>query len=531
MDTVEREADFSAYVNARQRSLARFAYLLTGGAHEAEDLVQSVLAKVYARWDRIRDVEAPDAYVRRMMVNEYNSWWRRQWRRREHTNSELIRVMDPPASPDVQRDDELWAIVRSLAPQQRAAVVLRQATGVDVATDLAPRAIARRRRDQGNRLVLAACACVAAVAIAVPTVWAVGRPDLVPGPALPTGSTSPATSPDPRSTPSKSTTPTPPRTTTSGQSAPSTPSTSSTSVSPAVPAGLAYAVDNVLHLGPATVALPGGATVDQFARLQAGAVVVSWHGSGPTSTQVLDVNGRALINLGDTHQWVVSRDRSRVATSNGRTVTVLDHAAKVLATRSTASRPIDIVGNEVYLASDNGSQEWDLATGATRTLPKGLVAVSPSQDRAAITYRVSPDSLDSCWAVVDLTSSRSTRLVEKCGSPYLPSAFSANGTYLVGENVSDGGFFSSFGIVRADTGKAVFGGGPSSDDEGAGWGVRLGADERTVWLSANTSTPRFPAEANSVEQCTIGAGCSGVTPSLKTPRSQPRYVVESPTSD
>ena len=86
-------------------------------------------------------------------------------------------------------------------------------------------------------------------------------------------------------------------------------------------------------------------------------------------------------------------------------------------------------------------------------------------------------------------------------------------------------------IVRADTGAAVFGGTPGSADEGAGWSVRLGADERTVWLSANTSTPRFPAQANSVQQCTIGAGCSGVTPSLKTPRSEPRYVVESPTSD
>ena len=125
MDSIEREADFSAYVGARQQSLARFAYLLTGGAHEAEDLVQSVLAKVYAKWDRIKGVEAPDAYVRRMMVNEYNSWWRRQWRRRERTNSELIRIMDPPATPDVHLDDELWAIVSSLAPQQRATVVLR----------------------------------------------------------------------------------------------------------------------------------------------------------------------------------------------------------------------------------------------------------------------------------------------------------------------------------------------------------------------------------------------------------------------
>lgn len=106
-------------------SVEREAYLLTGNAHDAEDLVQSVLAKVYSKWERISDVEAPDAYVRRMMVNEHNSWWRRQWRRRERSNSELTRIMDPAARPDVHRDDELWAIVCSLAPQQRATVVLR----------------------------------------------------------------------------------------------------------------------------------------------------------------------------------------------------------------------------------------------------------------------------------------------------------------------------------------------------------------------------------------------------------------------
>lgn len=399
----------------------------------------------------------------------------------------------------------------------------QQSTGVEVTTDFAPRAIARRRRDHRNRLALVAAACVAAVAVAVPTLWSANRPELVPGPARPTVSTS-STRP---STPAKNTTPPP----SSPQAAASAPSASSPSSAPSPTAGVAYAVDNVLNLGPATITLPQNATVEKFARLQGGAVVVSWQDSGPTRAQLLDGAGRELADLGDTRVWVVSRDRTRFATWDGRTVTVLDGAGKVLARRDTAMRPIDIVVDDVYLAGANSAQQWNLATGRTSAMPKGLVAVSPSQSRAAIVYTKTPDSLDSCWAVVDLTSSRFTRSVEKCGNTFVPSAFSANGTYLVGENASSGGFFSGFMIVRADTGAAVFGGTPGSADEGAGWSVRLGADERTVWLSANTSTPRFPAQANSVQQCTIGAGCSGVTPSLKTPRSEPRYVVESPTSD
>ena len=121
----EREADFTAYVRARQTGLARFAYLLTGDPHAADDLVQSSLAKAYGSWDRIRGVASPDAYIRKIMVNEHTTWWRRAWRHRERTDSELIRIIDPPATSPAGHDSELWAHVRTLPPQQRAAVVCR----------------------------------------------------------------------------------------------------------------------------------------------------------------------------------------------------------------------------------------------------------------------------------------------------------------------------------------------------------------------------------------------------------------------
>ncbi|EWT02642.1 RNA polymerase subunit sigma-70 [Intrasporangium oryzae NRRL B-24470] len=123
MGNPEREADFTAYVQARQRHLARFAYLLTGDTHSAEDLVQSALAKVYRKWDSIHD--SPDAYVRQVIVNEHRSWWRRTWRHQEVTGSDLITYADPPAPADEHPDNDLRTLVRSLPRQQRAAIVLR----------------------------------------------------------------------------------------------------------------------------------------------------------------------------------------------------------------------------------------------------------------------------------------------------------------------------------------------------------------------------------------------------------------------
>jgi RNA polymerase sigma-70 factor (sigma-E family) len=115
--------DFAVYVRARQRAFVRFAYLLTGDPHEAEDLVQSAFAKVYRRWDAIQGF--PDAYVRRTIINENASRWRRAWRHREVVDSPLVEALEPPGQEVAGRDAELWARVLGLPRQQRAVVVLR----------------------------------------------------------------------------------------------------------------------------------------------------------------------------------------------------------------------------------------------------------------------------------------------------------------------------------------------------------------------------------------------------------------------
>ena len=59
---------FEAYVAAKGQSLLRFAFVLTGNHHLAEDIVQEVLARMHARWRRLDRTDSPDAYVRREVI-------------------------------------------------------------------------------------------------------------------------------------------------------------------------------------------------------------------------------------------------------------------------------------------------------------------------------------------------------------------------------------------------------------------------------------------------------------------------------
>jgi RNA polymerase sigma-70 factor (sigma-E family) len=118
------ENGFDEFVLARSGALVRFGHALCGDRHLAEDLVQSVLARALGRWSRISRLDRPEAYVRRMIVNEHLSW------RRRRSNHELA----ASAPPEMAREDgsgqraerdRIWRLLASLPPKQRAAVVLR----------------------------------------------------------------------------------------------------------------------------------------------------------------------------------------------------------------------------------------------------------------------------------------------------------------------------------------------------------------------------------------------------------------------
>jgi RNA polymerase sigma-70 factor (sigma-E family) len=118
------EHEFESYVAAQWRSLLRAAWLLTGNWAGAEDLVQSALARVWTFWPRVRSAAERDAYVRRMLTNQFLG----QQRLRSSTElpSDVVpESPTPDATADVDRRLALIRALEELPPQQRAAVVLR----------------------------------------------------------------------------------------------------------------------------------------------------------------------------------------------------------------------------------------------------------------------------------------------------------------------------------------------------------------------------------------------------------------------
>jgi RNA polymerase sigma-70 factor (sigma-E family) len=124
-DRAARDADFAAYLQARQASVLRTAYLLTGDRHTAEDLTQTAFAKLYLAWERVRDQGSIDGYLRRILVNENNSLWRRGWKKREYATDDLPDAGHATDAYDEGQRAAVWAVVQTLPRKARAVVVLR----------------------------------------------------------------------------------------------------------------------------------------------------------------------------------------------------------------------------------------------------------------------------------------------------------------------------------------------------------------------------------------------------------------------
>ena len=118
----DEQAEFVAFVQARQARLLRSAYLICGDHHLAQDLLQDALVKLALRWRQVRHGD-PDAFVRTVMYRDAVSWWRR-FRREDLSDAVPERQ---PADRSAEVPDRLLfeRALRRLAPRQRAVLVLR----------------------------------------------------------------------------------------------------------------------------------------------------------------------------------------------------------------------------------------------------------------------------------------------------------------------------------------------------------------------------------------------------------------------
>ncbi|MBO0867383.1 MAG: SigE family RNA polymerase sigma factor [Micromonosporaceae bacterium] len=124
--SVKVDPSFEAFVEARSAGLLRLAYLLTGDRGHAEDMLQTALLRAARHWPKAR--AAPDAYLRRTLVNLSQDRLRRMFRRPREAPLPPEPESLPAGDPGFERVTDRRVVVAALAQlpiRQRQVVVLR----------------------------------------------------------------------------------------------------------------------------------------------------------------------------------------------------------------------------------------------------------------------------------------------------------------------------------------------------------------------------------------------------------------------
>lgn len=131
--TNSAEMEFDLFFRHHMSRLMGQAYVLAGEAAGAQDLVQESFLRAWQRWDDLRRMNDPEAWLRRVMYNLAVSQWRRSRR--------LVPLGEFEQSVSDEHPDAaaLAAALRTLPRRQAQAIVLHDAAGltaVEVAREL-----------------------------------------------------------------------------------------------------------------------------------------------------------------------------------------------------------------------------------------------------------------------------------------------------------------------------------------------------------------------------------------------------------
>jgi len=122
---VDVPVGFEEFVRSESRVLLRTAWLLCGNWATAEDLVQTTLAATWPRWTSLRRKDAPEVYVRKVMLTTFLRWNRRRWTGELSTGTMPQRadLSDAYAGSDLR--NSLVDALQSLPARQRAVITMR----------------------------------------------------------------------------------------------------------------------------------------------------------------------------------------------------------------------------------------------------------------------------------------------------------------------------------------------------------------------------------------------------------------------
>jgi len=124
--------EFERFVTDSADQLLRAAYLMAGNLAEAEDLTQETLLRVARRWHRVRIMDHPTAYARRILVNLAIDGAEERANRAGELGvpggAPVLEQADSRAERALLAIDahtDLARVLASLSPRQRAIIILR----------------------------------------------------------------------------------------------------------------------------------------------------------------------------------------------------------------------------------------------------------------------------------------------------------------------------------------------------------------------------------------------------------------------
>lgn len=113
--------DFGVFYAEEHRRLFKALYFVCGNRADAADMMHDAFAKVWERWDRVDGMDDPTGYLFRTALNG----WRMRGRAARRA---AARIVLPSSTPDpyeeIELREDVRVMLRSLAPRQRAALVL-----------------------------------------------------------------------------------------------------------------------------------------------------------------------------------------------------------------------------------------------------------------------------------------------------------------------------------------------------------------------------------------------------------------------